>query len=72
MLRRNAEADVLQHEIWEANTGEQAGIIMPHADGSFRESYVPGIGWIIPGMNELIQWAMRIFPICAAVEWVAS
>jgi len=42
-LRRNAEADVLPHEIWEANTGEQAGVIMRHADGSFRENSFPEI-----------------------------
>lgn len=72
LLRRSTEADVLHFEIWEANKGKEAGIVMSHAGGSFRESYFPGIWWIIPGRNGLIQWVIRIFPICAAVEWVAS
>lgn len=45
---------------------------MPHADGSFREIYFPGIRWIIPDTFKLSQWAMRVSPIRAALEWADS
>lgn len=72
LLRRSTEAEALQHEIWEANICGQAGIIMAHADSFFRKSCFPAIWLMIPGITELILWAMRIFSVCAAVERFAS